>query len=181
MPLSSKHTPSPTFLPGTRTRVTTDFGKPELVVFCPFALKLLPDAVLLLQTRSPRRHLASPGSTHGCRFTRLFGLGRFLFESAPRSHGKLLLRLLASPNLGGLRENVRIAEIRFAVVGRDLQETSLQRSRRDARCWPARTSSRTFRARFQQIIPYGTWRCPILVFDGRLAALMFLVRRLLAS
>ena len=136
---------------GTRTRVTAHFGKPELVVFCPFALKLLPDAVLHLQTRSPRRHLASPGSTLGCRFSRLFGLGRLLFESAPRSHGKLLLRLLASQNLCGLRENVRIAEIRFAVVGRDLQETSLQRSRRDARCWPARTSSRTFRARFQQV------------------------------
>ena len=147
-------------LRGTRTRVTGHFGKPELVVFCRFALKLLPDAVLL-QTRSPHRHLASPGSTHGCRFSRLFGLGRFLFECAPRSHGKLLLRLLASQNLRGLRENVRIAERRFAVVGRDLQETSLQGSRRDARCWPARTSSRTFRARFP-IIPCGAWRCSFL-------------------
>ena len=136
---------------GTRTLVTTHFGKPELVVFFWFGPKLLCDAVLVTKTRSPRRHLASPGSTHGCRFTRLFGLGRFLFESAPRSHGKLLLRLLASQNLCGLRENVRIAEIRFAVVGRNLQETSLQCSRRDTRCWPARTSSRTFRARFQQV------------------------------
>jgi hypothetical protein len=160
MPISSKHTSSSTLLHGTRTRVTRHFGKPELVVFCLFALKLLPDAVLL-QTRSPHRHLASPGSTHGCRFSRLFGLGRFLFECAPRSHGKLLLRLLASQNLGGLRENVRVAKIRFAVVGGDLQETSLQCSRRDARCWPARTSSRTFRARFP-IIPCGAWRCSFL-------------------
>jgi hypothetical protein len=150
-----RHAPSPACPPGTRTRVTGHFGKPELVVFCPFALKLLLDAVLLLPTPSPGRHLASPRSVLGCRFTRLFGLGRFLFECARRSHGKLLLRLLASQNLCGLRQNVRIAEIRFAVVGRDLQETSLQGPRRDARCWTARTSSRTFRARFHQIIPCG--------------------------
>src|SRR6516164_5782572 len=120
---------------GTRTLVTTHFGKPELVVFFWFGPKLLCDAVLVTKTRSPRRHLASPRSASLRLSTLPLRLGGLLLRPAARSRGDLLLRLLAIQNLGWLRKNVRIAEIRFTLVGRNLQESSLQRAGGDPGRW----------------------------------------------
>lgn len=139
----------PFFDPSTRTIVTKDFGKPELSVFCCASLKLFSHAGLVLQTPTSRRHLASPRSVPRHLSIGLFCLSRHVFQCTASSGRNLLLWLRASQGFRGLRENVRIAEVCFALVGRNLQETSLERSGRNSRRRAPHTSPGSLRARFE--------------------------------
>ena len=121
------------------------------MVFCCARLKLPSDALLGSQTRSPHRHLASPRPVPVRLSTRLLGLGRLFFQPAACPGWNLLLRLFAGQVFRRLRKNVRTAQVRFALVGRNLQKTSLQCSRGNARRRPSRTSPRAFRARLHQV------------------------------
>jgi hypothetical protein len=61
----------------------------------------------------------------------------------------MLLRVRAIADQRGLRENVRIAEIRFSLVGGQLRETQNQGSSRNSRCRSTFCAPAKGRTRFE--------------------------------
>jgi hypothetical protein len=86
-----------------------------------------------IQAGSPSRHLGPAGPDGGRGRHGLLRVGRY-FRTREGSEARgLLLRLCSLKDLRGLQQNVRVAEVCFAVVGGDVREAPSEPSRRESR------------------------------------------------
>jgi hypothetical protein len=107
----------------SRTRVTIFSGGEGYRFFVCFRLKLCLHEFFLIQTTSPARHVGVAGTdSGGCRDD-LFRMGRYL-GAREGMQAWLLLWLCDVQDHSGLLEDVRAAEICFAVVGGNVRQAA---------------------------------------------------------
>ena len=106
-----------------RTRVTIFSGGEGYRFFVCFRLKLCLHEFFLIQTNSPARHLGLVGTDSSGRRDDLFRMGRYL-RAREGTQAWLLLWLCDVQDHGGLLEDVRAAEICFAVVGGNVRQAA---------------------------------------------------------
>lgn len=124
----------------------------ELSVFFCFGLKLTCYEALFLPASVSRGPLALCRIPHPVRCRHRLGFGRHI-RSRPANHsGRLLLRLCAVKDFGGLCQNVRVAQVRLTLVGCHLRETAYEYPHREIGRGPPGTTSRTSGARRQSVI-----------------------------
>jgi len=107
-----------------RTWVIVFSGSEGYRFFGCSSLKLSLHEFFLTSSPSAARHLGRLGAHPGGRGIGLFRLGRYFRARQRNKTWRLLLWLRDVKDLGGLLEDVRIAEIRFAVVGGNLREAA---------------------------------------------------------
>jgi len=130
----------------SRTRVTAFSGSGGYRFFRCSRLKLCLHEFLLTSSPSPARHLGRPGADPGSRRDGLLRLGRHFRSRQGNETWWLLLWLRDVQDLGGLLENVRIAEICFAVVGGYVREAASESSGGEPRCGATLASTGACRA-----------------------------------
>ena len=81
-------------------------------------------------------------------------MGQYFRARQGNESWRLLLRLRDVEDLGRLRKDVRIAEIRFAVVGGDVREAADEFSGGESGGWPAPAKTPPCRAG-SKLISYG--------------------------
>lgn len=126
----------------SRTWVTIFSGSRGYRFFVCSRLKLCLHEFLLTSSPSPTRHLGLTGAHPGGCGHGLFRLGRYFRARQGNETWRLLLRLCDVQDLGGLLEDVRIAEICFAVVGGNVREVPSQCSGGDPWCRTAPAETR---------------------------------------
>ncbi len=140
----------------SRTWVTIFSGSGGYRFFKCSRLKLCLHEFFLTSSPSPARHLgilrAHPG---GCG-DGLFRLGRYFRARQGNETWRLLLWLRDVQDIGGLLEDVRIAEICFAVVGGNLREAPSEFSGGDPGRRTAPAETRALRAGCELVF-HGFW------------------------
>jgi len=139
----------------TKTPVTFFSGILCYRFFVRFRLKLCLHELLLNPATPPTRHLDfARAPCCECRAGH-FGLGRH-FRAHKHAQGwRVLLRLRDVQNLGGLLEDVRVAEVCVTLVGGNVREAARESSGRIPRCRTAPTATPT-RGASSEVIPHET-------------------------
>ena len=140
----------------SRTWVTIFSGSRGYRFFVCSRLKLCLHEFLLTSSPSSAGHLGLLGAHPGGCGHGLFRLGRYFRARQGNEICRLLLRLRDVQDLGGLLEDVRITEIRIAVVGGNLREAPDQSSAGDPGRRTAPAETRACGAG-SEIVFHGFW------------------------
>jgi hypothetical protein len=140
----------------SRTQVTIFSRGGGYRFFVCSRLKLCLYEFFLIQTTSPPRHLGLVGAHSGGCCDGLFRLGRYFRAHEGNETRRLLLWLRDVKDLGGLLEDVRVAEICLAVVGGNVREAADESSGGEPGRRTAPAETRACRAG-SELVFHGFW------------------------